>query len=285
MSIKESIKRHRNEVQELRHCFLTERYAKQPELYDECDIQKLRSTDWPVWRFLRTERYNAETALEKLDRCLRWRRESDINYKRGEDVPKEFYEIGGMFTYNEDRDGTCVIYMRIKVNLKIARLNRYIKDFMTFVIDRVDQRTNESGFVVLIDLTDAGLRNADLDLCSHLIHVLRFYFPEALKHCIVYNLPWILRSFWPVVRMWIPNRHQHLVRFANKDEIQDYIDSEQLPKYLGGRCKRRFAEPPDGCRSVREISDNWGFTGDEIDGYLQIFEPHINETQRIQCLD
>lgn len=180
MSIIESMERHSSEVKKLRESFLQTRYQKVPELYDERDIRKVRENDWTVYRFLRTEKYNFETALEKLDKCMKWRKDMQMNDRQDSDAPKEFYECGGIFAHNWDREGTTVIFMRIKVNMKVQKLNKYIKDFMTYTIEKVDQNNNENGFIIVFDLTDAGIRNADLDLCSYLITILRFYYPEGI---------------------------------------------------------------------------------------------------------
>lgn len=81
--------------------------------------------------------------------------------------------------------------------------------------------------------------------------------------------------------MWIPAKHHELVKFANKEEIQDYIDGQYLPKYLGGQCERNFAVAPPECRSVSEMADRWGFANEEINEYLKIFGPQIKETKRV----
>lgn len=80
--------------------------------------------------------------------------------------------------------------------------------------------------------------------------------------------------------MWIPAKHQDLVKFANKDQIKDFIDSEQLPQYLGGQCRRSFSVAPEECLSVRYMGDRLGLTNEEIDDYLNTFEPIIKETKR-----
>ena len=84
-----------------------------------------------------------------------------------------------------------------------------------------------------------------------------------------------------MVRMWIPQRHQGLVKFANKDEIKDYIDAEQLPRYLGGHCTKDFTFAPPECQSVTEVGDQWGFSNEEINDYLKSFGPQIKETKRV----
>jgi hypothetical protein len=88
-----------------------------------------------------------------------------------------------MFPFNCDKDGISVIFLRIRVNLKIPKLSTHIKDFIAYILNKIDQQNNENGFVLVFDLTDAGIRNADLDLCFYLISLLRHYFPEGM-----YNL-------------------------------------------------------------------------------------------------
>ena len=80
--------------------------------------------------------------------------------------------------------------------------------------------------------------------------------------------------------MWIPTEHKELVQFANKDQIKDYIDSEQLPEYLGGQCTKNFACAPPECLSVSAMGADLGITNEEIDDYLKIYEPVIKETKK-----
>jgi hypothetical protein len=181
MKVKDSIIRNKELINKVRENFL-ERYEKCKESYDEIDIQNIKSNDWSVWRFLRPEKYNPETALEKLDNAMKWRKEFNINFRKEFDIPKEFFEVGEMFPFNCDKDGISVIFLRIRVNLKIPKLNSYIKDFIAYTLNKVDEQTNENGFVLVFDLTDAGIRNADLDLCFYLISLLRQYFPEGMSN-------------------------------------------------------------------------------------------------------
>jgi hypothetical protein len=85
--------------------------------------------------------------------------------------------------------------------------------------------------------------------------------------------------------MWIPAKNHELVKFANKDEIKDYIDVENLPKYLGGTCVKNFAAYPKGCKSITELVNELGFSEKEIKEHLSIMEPNIIETKRILCID
>jgi len=85
--------------------------------------------------------------------------------------------------------------------------------------------------------------------------------------------------------MWIPAKHQELIKFANKEEIKDYIDVKDLPKYLGGTCNQNFASYPLGCKSIADMTDQLSITRDEIEHYFKIFEPNVVETKRILDLD
>lgn len=176
MSVKDSLLKNTDFVNQIRESFLN-RYEKNKELYDEMDIQKIKKDDWTVRRFLRSENNNSVKALEKLDKAMKWRKVCP----KETDIPKEFFEVGGMFPFNCDRTGTSVIFMRIRVNLKVPKLNNLVKDFIAYTIKKVDEQENENGFALVLDLTDAQISNADLDLCSYLIFILRMYFPDGMS--------------------------------------------------------------------------------------------------------
>ena len=175
-----------------------------------------------------------------------------------------------------------MIFMRVKVNLKAPKITKYIKEFIAGIVARIDEANNENGFVLVFDFTDAGLRNVDLDMLSYIISLLRYCYPEGLVYCLVYNLPWILRKFWALVKSWIQPNHHHLILFANGDEIKNFVDEDNLPKYLGGSCCKSFTEPPEECKSsFRDMGPKYGFSEDELDKLFKLFENQLKEAETL----
>ena len=84
-------------VNQLRQRFFDELYEDNKDCYDEFDINTIRESNWQIWRFLRPEKYNLDNALNRLDHALKWRKELGVNNRTAQDVPKEFYQVGGIF--------------------------------------------------------------------------------------------------------------------------------------------------------------------------------------------
>lgn len=121
----------------------------------------------------------------------------------------------------------------------------------------------------------------DLDILQFIISTLRNYFPYGLKQVIVYNLPWILRQFWTVVKLWIGPNSNKLIKFANGEQIKQYIAEENLPPYLGGKSKRDFTWAPKICKPAVDLAHVHGFTPDDITKFLKVFQSHIEEARAL----
>lgn len=132
----------------------------------------------------------------------------------------------------------------------------------------------------MFDLSGAGLGNVSMDLLNFLIHTLKTYYPLSVQYVLVHNLPWVLRSFWPVVKMWLGDL-QHLVKFSSGDQIRDYIDEENLPRYLGGKCTKNFAQAPKTAPGVDEVAPSYGFTHAEVKKYMKVFDPSLQEAKKL----
>lgn len=171
---------------------------------------------------------------------------------------------------------------RAKTVLKIEKLKPIYHMIGVNVINKIDLETNGTGFVSVLDLTDVSYKNADLNLIQYVIEVLRKYFPLSIRKIIIYNLPWYLRGFVPIVKMWLASHEQELLKFVNDfDGLCESIDKEQIPMYLGGGNQSDLTKRPDGCRRCQSICDLYGFTQEECVKYMKLFQPFIDEGERL----
>lgn len=49
------------------------------------------------------------------------------------------------------------------------------------------------------------------------------------------------------MRNFMHEDFRNLVIMTKRSELLPYIDADQLPAYLGGKCQKSFREVPDGC--------------------------------------
>ncbi|OTF79961.1 Motile sperm domain-containing protein 2-like protein [Euroglyphus maynei] len=266
-------------VAKIRQRFFENEWPKNAELYSEQDIERIRNSDWFVKRYLLQSRRNVDDAYNLMVSALRWRQEINLPNLEAKYFPKEFFEIGGLFSYEPDRMGNPVIYLRIRMHKKIKDLEHFVKLFLFYTINRVDMESGENGCTIVFDCSGAGYSNMDLDLLKSLIDVAFKYFPYCIRLVIVYELSWMLNAFRRIAMTFIPSVLTSIVRFSNKNDIHQYIARENLPDFMGGTCKRDYRSVPDNCRTIEEACLEVGFSTEKAKQLLDQFEPFLRESR------
>ena len=251
-----------------------------PGLYNEDDVQRIRTNDWYVKRFLLARRRNVDEAFKMIRDTMRWRQEFGLPTMKDQDFPLEFYKVGGLFPYERDKDGNVVVYLRIRMHRKIPEMADPIKKFLMHIINKTDKEVDGNGMAIVFDCSGAGYSNMDMDFLTFLITSGNQYFPAGLKYILVYELSWLLNAFRRLAMSLIPQSFLPLIRFANKNDITNYIPIENLPDFMGGQCKRDYRHIPDGCTTVAKVAIDNGFTQADIDRILPIFEPLLEEADK-----
>lgn len=265
-------------VEEIRKRFFTEVYPNSKDQYDEVDIERVRTSEWFIKRYLLAARRNPDEALNMLKTTLAWRKTVQISSTPINTFPREFFQVGGLFQYEPDLDGNPVIYMRIRMHRKIPELAEPIQQFLFYIINKVDLETNSQGAVILFDCSGAGYANMDLDMLKVLSEVAFKYFPFCIKKVIVYELSWMLNAFRRIAMTIIPGAFARIVHFATKDDITNYIAAENLPDFMaGGRCRRDYRAVPEGCPDVETVALERGFQLADVERIRGIFAPYLDE--------
>jgi len=135
-------------LSKVREKFLAD-YKLHKDLYDECDVEKVRESVWTVKRFLITCKSDVDQTFVMLRDCMRWRKSFGINTRTDLDYPKEFYQAGAFFPYCGDIDDKVVIYMRIKLYRKFPKYSDYLKEYFIHTINKIDEKVCESGLYLI----------------------------------------------------------------------------------------------------------------------------------------
>lgn len=244
-------------VLQLRQLILDHHQAN-PGLYNQHDIDTCKHDDWHLSRFLLRHKLDLQLAFDMLKATLRFHNESLHSTLRPQDFPQEFYQLGGCFSYEPDRRHNQTLYLRVKVHRKTPEIAAVVHAFLTFQTLQCDRAARGRGMSIVIDCTGAGLQSADMDMLYYLIWMLRNFFPKGLSYILVHNLPWLLKPFWHIAKVWVPDEHRELVKFSNQKTIFEYIDKENLPDFMGGTCGRNYRAVPENCTSIAEAIKLWG---------------------------
>lgn len=124
-------------------------YENNPEMYHENDIDNITNKDWPVERFLLTNKSDEEAAFKQLKKAMAWRKSFGVYDRDADYFPKELYQIGGAFLYGRDKEGRQIMHIRGKNYLKTKELTTIGKQFIVHLIEQMDSATSHQGWVKL----------------------------------------------------------------------------------------------------------------------------------------
>jgi hypothetical protein len=114
----------------------------------------------------------------------------------------------------------------------------------------------EQGLTIM-DLSGGGVTTANSQtkaLFQLAAKVGSDYYPEIMGNVIVTNTPMMFTALWAVLKGFLDERTRakiKLVGSSYKSKLLEYIDDENIPSFLGGKCTCSHHE--EGC-----ISSNIG---------------------------
>ncbi|CAH1778157.1 unnamed protein product [Owenia fusiformis] len=236
---------YRHMVPELREKF-QEQFADQLALdaYDERDVERFNNDDVYAHCFMKHHKGNIDGAVSMVDTTLKFRKELEINDLTDKSFPAEWLERGGIYYHNHDKDGHPIMFFRIKFVKKDPQMLPTAKKFLAYWMDKHHRQTPDVQVVVLMDMTDAGLSNMDLDLIKFLITCFTSYYPYFLAYLLMYEMPWILNAVWRVIQGWLSERQREKIKFVKKADIQEHINKDNLPKHMGGTDTYEYKYTP-----------------------------------------
>ena len=232
-------------VQQVRDLFLEREFKNKPEDFYLEDIRSIERMDFLLQRCLIMQRKDVEASVKMAGQLLRWRKEQkllDMSYRM---FPCELSMAGGAFVYEPDKFGNRTLYLRASMCKNCAELKSTMKDFLTYLMCQLDDPKDGATYAIIMDLTNTTLTNYDLDLLTHVVALLKEYFPVNMDYFLAVNFPWILSAVWSLIKRLIPSEKRDAVQFINSNKIFDYVDKQNCPDFLGGTCERayKFALP------------------------------------------
>jgi len=109
-------------------------------------------------------------------------------------------------------------------------------------------RKIETGFTI-IDLKDGSsslLSPSVQNFIKIASQICQDYYPETLGMMYIINVSWIIKTGWWIVKAFLDAKTVAKIHIKGNDfqkALLEHVDSENLPKFLGGTCECQ----PDGC--------------------------------------
>jgi len=265
-------------VAQLRDKFLAESNNNSTE-YNTEDIEAIKTNDWKVKRYLLAKKGNMDEALKMLITSMKWRKTIGVTEFTEKSFPKEYYQVGGVFTYGKDKTGSTLIILRVKFNKKISEWADLLKKFVVFLVEKQDIKFDGSegkGVTIIFDCNGAGITNVDIDFLQFVVGIMRDYYPKLLTAVIVHEMPFILTYVFKLVQSWLPEDQRKLIHLVSKKDINNYVTPEELPDFMGGSNKMSYKIVPKDVPTAQELGEKLGMKKKEIDKLVNHVEPLIN---------
>ncbi|XP_070553332.1 motile sperm domain-containing protein 2-like isoform X2 [Ptychodera flava] len=238
---------------ELRNQFL-ETHAEDISkgVYDDRDVERVRSDDFYVKLFLKHTKGNYDVSLEIMHECLKFRKEFAVYDISEESFPQDLLESGGMYPYGRDKEGNHILWFIGRKYKKDAKRQLLTKKLLIYWLEKFSIEYPGEKVTVLQDATQTGLQNMDLEMVKFIITSFKFYYPSMLAVMLIYEMPWILNAAWKVIQNWLSEEARKRVRFAGKGNIQEVIAKDTLPPYMGGTDTYEWVYVPTPPREYQE---------------------------------
>ena len=93
--------------------------------------------------------------------------------------------------------------------------------------------------IVILDLAGMGMSHMGSKFTAPMksfIQIDQEYYPESLYQMVITNAGWVVKTLWAMVSPFIDPLTKERIKFGEK-HLTEIIDVEQIPKFLGGKCK------------------------------------------------
>lgn len=253
-------------------------FEKNPELYDESDIERFMTSDWTVTRFLLRKKDNVEDAAQMIIGCAKWRNKLGMPRWKDEDFPQEFYNIGGVFPYAPDLLGNTVIIVRAKLyDKKLSCIQELFQRYIVHIANRVDNERDGRGWSILFDCSGTGIANMDVNMLLFMLNEVIPHLPKGLNYVLIYELPWLLSKIVNTTIACLPSEYKKLAKTASKKDIHNWIANDALPDFMGGTCDINYRRSPKGCQSFDEMAKDLKLSEKDLAMIKKIYQPYLDE--------
>lgn len=93
-----------------------------------------------------------------------------------------------------DIDGKRIFFSDSILHLRGTKDVKDMKRMFIYWFERILREENYDKMTMVMDLTDCGLKHADMELIMYQTNVLKLYYPNTINWMLVYSLPWILNG-------------------------------------------------------------------------------------------
>lgn len=233
---------------------------------NKLNVRNPRFTDQYFLRFCRARAFDYEKVVQMFEDMLKWRAEQHVDDILKIDFPRVkdiwiYYPHG---YYGVDKKGRPV-YIERYSNLKIKEMFQVMNEaeFMQYYIQSYEklihiifkEASKARGklierTVTILDMKGFGVGQAlssDVrGFMSLAIKIGQDYYPEMMAKMFIINTGFTFKALWAVAQPFLDKKTKEKISILGdnyKKALNEWIDDDQLPDFLGGTNTKKFGEP------------------------------------------
>ncbi|XP_055377286.1 protein real-time isoform X2 [Condylostylus longicornis] len=217
-------------------------------------------------RFLRARDFSIEKSFHMLEESLKWRKENNVDSILNEyTIPSVVVNHFPGGWHHRDIDGRPLYILRlghmdVKGLLKAVGEDGLLK-LSIYICEQGIKKINESAkklnkpilnWSLLVDLDGLSMRHLwrpGVKALYNIIETVEKNYPETMGRVLVVRAPRVFPIAWTIVSAFIHENTRSKFLFYGgpdclhmKDGLEQYIESDKIPDFLGGPCKSLIHE-------------------------------------------
>lgn len=243
--------------------------SENPSLYHQVDIERVRTEEWQVKRYLLAKKNNEAEAFDAMIKALQWKQSIGLHERTDQSFPYELYTLNCVEVNGRDNQGRLIQWEAFRNQRVFKEISDLIKQFLAHCLERVDRLCGESGFVLVIDVNGAGVSNIDLNLIKYKLAINEHY-PLALQAMYIVDVPWILNPIMKIVLSFMSEEIRNLVQFAKRADLLKTISAEHIPKSLSGQREKQSV--PANVMPLDQMMNQWQLDEKFVDYFYNYYK-------------
>lgn len=212
--------------------------AERAWLTRECFLRYLRATKW-----------HTESAIDRIELTVAWRREFgisgafDADNEVNGDLCNEENETGKEVILGYDNDSRPCLYLKPgRQNTKTSqRQVQHLVYMLETVISFMPSGQDSLALLIDFKAHPSGKNGSKIPPVSsgrQVLHILQTHYPERLGRALLTNIPWLGWTFLKIIHPFIDPLTREKLVFDQP--FVDYVPSDQLDMDFGGHVNFEY---------------------------------------------
>lgn len=242
--------------------------GKKGLLYHAIDVERVRTEDWQVKRFLLENDGDEEVAFGRLLASLQWKQSFGVHSRSDAYFPLEFWLMYRSEVSGRDLAGRLIWWQATKEVRHFPETALLARQFYAHTLEKADRLVGELGGTFIGDTKGASLAHVDHRFEQFKFSLLPHY-PRIARAVYLVDLPWVFSGLIRLILGWMEPSLRNCVRCVPSSALPlSVVDQELTPVSLGG--SRKCLELPKGLLPLEKLAHKFDLSEEFVKRFYHV---------------